>query len=109
MSCPIPNHSQPAAQSHTHEVLHLQNASSLDAQHVLVYADCHLVLQDAAGLAADGPQVIGHEKRSSHDRPQGHLSARLVNAEAKVSNDQLLRAILHHQRERKVILFFVER
>lgn len=70
-------------------VLHLQNASSLDAQDVLVDADGHLVLQDAPGTAAEGAQVIGHEKGSSHDRPQSHLGTRLVHAEAKVTYNQL--------------------
>lgn len=71
---------------------HLHDSSSLDAQNVLVDADDHFVLQDVLGPAADGAQVSGHEERSSHNRPKGHLSSRLVHAEAKVTNDQLQRS-----------------
>jgi len=72
-------------------VHHLYDASSLDAQDILIDANGHFVLQDEPGTAADRAQVIGHEKRSSHDCPQGHLSARLVHAEAKVTDNQLRR------------------
>lgn len=68
---------------------YLQNASSLDAQHILVDADDHLVLQDGPSLAADGAQVVGHEKRGGHDGPQSHLTARLIQTEAKVTHKQL--------------------
>lgn len=71
------------------KVCHLYNASSLDAHWVLVDADGHFVLQDAAGPTADGAQVIGHEKWSGHNRPQSHLSTRLVHAKAKVADNQL--------------------
>lgn len=74
------------------KALYLQNASSLDAQRILVDADDHFVLQDAPGLAADDAKVGGHEKRSSHDGPQSHLTARLFQAEAKVTNYQLWEA-----------------
>lgn len=70
---------------------HLYNASSLDAHGVLIDADGHFVLQDAAGPAADGAQVIGHEKRSGHNRPHSHLRPRLLHAEAKVASNQLWR------------------
>lgn len=80
---------------------HLYDASSLDAHGVLVDADGHFVLQDAASPAADGAQVIGHEKRSSHDRPQRHLSPGLVHAEAKVANNELWRSKITQSRKMK--------
>ena len=80
------------------KVCHLYNAFSLNAHGVLVDADGHFVLQDAAGPAADGAQVIGHEKRSGHNCPQSHLRTRLVHAEAKVANNQLCRSKSHKQR-----------
>lgn len=64
----------------------------MEPQGVLVDADDDFVLQDTAGFGADGPQVIGHEERGSHDRPQGHLSTRLVHAEAEVTHNQLWRS-----------------
>lgn len=70
---------------------HLNEASPLESQGILVDADGHFVLHDAAGFIADGAQVVGHEQRSSHDRPQSHLSARLLHAEAEVADNQLLR------------------
>lgn len=68
---------------------HLHDASPLDAQRVLVDADGHLVLQDGAGLGANGAQVIGHVEGGGHDGPQRHLGARLFGAEAKVTDNQL--------------------
>lgn len=79
------------------KVCHLYNASSLNAHWVLVDADGHFVLQDAAGPTADGAQVVGHEKRGSHNRPQSHLRTRLVHAEAKVANNQLCRSKSHNR------------
>lgn len=76
---------------------HLYNAPSLDAHGVLVDADGHFVLQDAAGPAADGAQVIGHEERCSHNRPHSHLRPRLFHAEAKVASNQLWRSESHNQ------------
>lgn len=74
------------------KVCHLYEAPALDAHGVLVDDDGHFVLKDGAGAAADGAQVIGHEQRSGHDRPQCHLSPRLVHAEAKVADNQLCRS-----------------
>jgi len=79
------------------KVCHLYNAPSLDAHGVLVDADDHFVLQDAAGPAADGAQVIGHEKWSSHNGPQSHLRPGLVHAEAEVARNQLWRSESHNQ------------
>lgn len=74
------------------EVFHLYDASSLNAQRVLVDANGHFVLQDDASPTADGAQVVGHKERSRHDRPESHLRPRLVHAEAKVANNQLCRS-----------------
>lgn len=70
-------------------MIHLDQASALDAQVVLIDADHDFILQDGASAAADGAQIVGHEERRGHDRPQRHLRAWLVHAEAEVSNDQL--------------------
>lgn len=61
----------------------------MESQGILVDTDGYFVLQDAAGFIADGAQVIGHEQGSSHNRPQSHLSARLLRAEAEVADNQL--------------------
>lgn len=68
---------------------HLHDASPLDAQRVLVDGDGQLVLQDGAGLGADGAQVVGHVEGSGHDGPQRHLGAGLLAAEAEVTDNQL--------------------
>ncbi|TNN61578.1 hypothetical protein EYF80_028190 [Liparis tanakae] len=51
-----------------------------------------MVFSDAAGSAADGAQVIGHEKWSGHNGPQSHLRAGLLHAEAEVARNQLWRS-----------------
>lgn len=68
---------------------HLHDASPLDAQRVLVDGDGKLVLQDGAGLGADGAQVVGHVQGSGHDGPQRHLGVGLLGAEAEVTDNQL--------------------
>lgn len=88
---------------------HLHDASPLEAQRVLVDGDGHLVLQDGAGLSADGAQVVGHVKRSGHDGPQRHLGARLFGAEAKVTDNQLQRARSREKEERKSLFIVLPR
>lgn len=84
---------------------HLHDASSLDAQRVLVDGDGPLVLQDGAGLGADGAQVIGHVERSGHDGPQRHLGAGLFGAEAKVTDNQLQPASWKEEEEREIFIY----
>lgn len=67
----------------------LDNPAPLDSQRVLVDPDHQTVLQDLLGAWGDGAEIGGHEKWGCHHCPQGHLGARLLIAEAKVSNDQL--------------------
>ncbi len=40
-------------------------------------------------LRPDGSKIVGHDERSSEDRPNGHLNFRLVQTQAIVSDDQL--------------------
>jgi len=40
-------------------------------------------------LRPDGPEVVGHDEGSREDGPDGHLSLRLVQAQAEVADDQL--------------------
>lgn len=82
-------------------VCHLHNASPLHTHDVLVDADDHLVLQNAAGFSADVAQVVGHEQGSGHDRPQRHLSTGLFRAEAKVTGNQLRGFGLNEKKKQK--------
>lgn len=67
----------------------LDDPAPLDSQGVLVDLDHQAVLQDLLGARGDGAEVGGHEERSCHDGPQGHLGARLLVAEAEVPDDEL--------------------
>lgn len=53
----------------------LDNPASLDSQGVLVDLDHQAVLQDLLGTRGDGAEIRGHEERSCHHCPQGHLGA----------------------------------
>lgn len=87
-------------------MIHLDQASALDAQVVLIDADRDFILQDSASAAADGAQIVGHEERRGHDRPQRHLRARLVHAEAEVSNDQLRMMMMMSINHEQMLLRF---
>lgn len=74
---------------HIHLPPNLDNPAPLDSQGVLVDLDHQAVLQDLLGAWGDGAEIRGHEERSCHHCPQGHLRAGLLIAKAKVSNDEL--------------------
>lgn len=88
---------------------YLHDASPLDAQRVLVDGDGHLVLQDGAGLCADGAKVVGHVEWSGHDGPQRHLGARLLGAEAKVTDNQLQPASVKEEEREKSLFIALRR
>ena len=49
-------------------------------------------------LWSDGPEVVGHDEGRREDCPDGHLSLRLVQAQAVVADDQLkpVKQVLFH-------------
>lgn len=75
------------------DALVLVDAASLDAERILVNGDDLAVLQDRLVLGSNGAQVDGHEQRGGHNGPQGELGFGLLEAEAKVADDQLERTL----------------
>lgn len=78
-----------------HEGLHLAAVGAghqlaEDAQRILVERDKVLVLEDSLELGPYGAQVVAHKQRRSPHAPDGHLGARLRNAQAEVADDQLV-------------------
>lgn len=68
---------------------YLENPASLDAQGILVDFDHEWILQNVHVLGGHGTQICGHEEGGRQHRPQGHLGPGLLEAEAKVPNEQL--------------------